>query len=266
MKCGICPRGCNLTADPAGFCRARQGYGRITSIAVDPIEKKPLRHFYPGRPILSVGGAGCNMTCAYCQNHGFSQESPPSEFISPKQLLELALNLPDNLGVAFTYNEPLIHIEYLLDAAPLLRESGLKVVLVTNGFVNREPLLRLLPFVDAMNIDVKGFSAGWYSQLGGCLETVKQTVELCVPRCHAEVTSLIVPGENDGEEEMERLSSWLASLSPEIPLHLSRFFPRHQLADKPPTPVETLTHLAEIARKSLKYVYIGNVQQQKLPP
>jgi pyruvate formate lyase activating enzyme len=228
-------------------------------MAVDPIEKKPLRHFYPGRPILSVGGIGCNMSCAYCQNHRISQDAPPAEYVPPEKLLEFALKIPDNLGVAFTYNEPLVGMEYLLDAAPLLREHGMKTVLVTNGYVNEQPLLRLLPHIDAMNIDVKGFSEAWYHRLGGDLTTVKRTAELCVPRCHVEVTSLIVPGENDGEGDMEQLTSWLASLSPDIPLHLSRFFPRHRMTGKPPTPAETLHRLSEVARKHLRHVYIGNV-------
>jgi pyruvate formate lyase activating enzyme len=199
------------------------------------------------------------MSCGYCQNHHISQEAEQVEFVQPEELLKLALSVPDNLGVAFTYNEPLMHMEYILGAAPLLQKHGLKVVLVTNGYVNETPLLRLLPYIDAMNIDVKGFTEEWYRQLGGCLATVKRTVELCVPRCHVEVTTLIVPGENDGEGEMEQLSSWLASLSPETPLHLSRFFPRYHMTDKPPTPVETLHRLAEVARLRLRWVYVGNV-------
>jgi pyruvate formate lyase activating enzyme len=228
-------------------------------MAVDPIEKKPLRHFFPGRPILSIGSYGCNMTCGYCQNHRISQASSAAETISPERLLELALAVPDNIGLAFTYNEPLIGMEFLTQTAQLLRENGLKTVLVTNGFVNEQPLLRLLPFIDAMNIDVKGFSEAWYQKLGGDLQPVLRTVELCVPRCHVEITSLIVPGENDGDDEMMRLSSKLASLSPDIPLHLSRFFPRHRMTGIAPTPVETLRRLAEIAGMKLRHVYIGNV-------
>ena len=268
MRCDNCPRNCELNDGQTGFCRARRcengrivcvNYGKITSAALDPIEKKPLRHFYPGRHILSVGSYGCNMSCDYCQNHGLSRGDPPAQTIQPKELLDMALSIPQNLGVAFTYNEPLIGMEYLLDAAPLLQAAGLKTVLVTNGYVSGQPLLRLLPFIDAANIDVKGFSDDWYRRLGGGLAPVRRAVELCVPRCHVEITMLIVPGENDGEEETERLSSWLASLSPEIPLHLSRFFPRHRMTDKPPTPVETLHRLAGVARRALKYVYIGNV-------
>jgi pyruvate formate lyase activating enzyme len=259
MKCGICPRRCDLAENPAGFCGGRGNYGRFTAISVDPVEKKPLRHFYPGRPILSAGSYGCNMSCGYCQNHRISQDVPPTEYVAPEKLLELALNVPDNIGAAFTYNEPLISMEYLLDAAPLLREKGLAAVLVTNGYVSEQPLLRLLPHIGAMNIDVKGFSAGWYKELGGCLETVKRTVELCAARTHTEITALIVPGKNDGDGDMERLTCWLAGLSPDIPLHLSRFFPRHRMAETPPTPVETLHRLADIARRRLKYVYVGNV-------
>ncbi len=268
MICNICPRGCNLSNNQIGFCKARKctdgeircdNYGKITSIALDPIEKKPLYHFYPGSYILSVGSYGCNMRCPHCQNSSISMDTAESHYISPEKLLDLAVSSPDNIGAAFTYNEPLIGMEYLTDTAPLLKEAGLKTVVVTNGYACEEPLKKLLPYVDAMNIDVKGFTEEFYQKLGGSLETVKKNAELCVSFCHVEITTLIIPGENDNDWEMEELAAWLSSLSPDIPLHITRFFPRYRMTEKQPTPIDTLIRLAGIARKYVKTVHIGNV-------
>ncbi|MDR2089044.1 MAG: AmmeMemoRadiSam system radical SAM enzyme [Clostridiales Family XIII bacterium] len=267
-RCGLCPHRCLVREGRAGLCGARrnvggelraESYGRVSSLALDPIEKKPLYHFHAGRSILSMGGYGCNMTCSFCQNSSISQEKPHTEFISPERLAEIAASAPENLGLAFTYNEPLIGAEYLLDAAPLLRRAGMKVVLVSNGMICPEPLEELLPFIDAMNIDVKAFSPEFYRRMGGDLETVKRNVARCAACCHVEVTTLIIPGENDGDGEMAALSEWLASISRGIPLHLSRFFPRHRMREKPPTPVASLSRLAEIAGRALRHVHIGNV-------
>lgn len=264
--CRLCPHGCKIKDGQIGLCGVRkniggilraESYGLISSLALDPIEKKPLRRFHPGRQILSAGSYGCNMTCAYCQNSAISQKIPETRFISPGELTGIAKSTRGNLGLAFTYNEPLMSMEYLLDAAPLLKDAGLKVVLVTNGLVSHAPLEALLPHVDAMNIDVKAFTKEGYRALGGDLETVKHTVELSAEACHVEVTALIVPGKNDGKEEMEALSEWLASISPDIPLHLSRFFPRYKMTDAQPTPVEKLNALAETAKRILKHVYMG---------
>lgn len=268
LRCKLCPHACLIPAGGMGLCRVRrnqggvllaESYGRISSMALDPIEKKPLLHFYPGSHILSVGSYGCNMRCPFCQNSAISQGFPATEAVSPEGLARIAKSCRGNLGVAFTYNEPLVGIEYLLDAAPLLRDAGLKTVLVTGGLIEKAPLLELLPCIDAMNIDVKGFTAEYYHKLGGDLETVKRSVELCAASCHVEVTTLIVPGENDGESEMEALSTWLASLSPDIPLHITRFFPRYRMTDGAPTPLPTLRKLAEAAKRRLRYVHIGNV-------
>jgi len=228
-------------------------------LSLDPIEKKPLRHFYPGSRILSLGGYGCNMRCAFCQNSDISQYKAVTEFYAPADLLQAARRQIKNIGLAFTYNEPLINIEYILDTAPLFKECGLKVVLVTNGLICAEPLAVLLPWVDALNIDVKGHTEEYYRKLGGDLQTVKKTVENSASNCHVEITTLVAPGENDSVEEIEALTDWLASISSDIPLHLSRFFPRYLMTNKAPTPVETLNKLAAIARHRLKYVYIGNV-------
>ncbi|MDR3240306.1 MAG: AmmeMemoRadiSam system radical SAM enzyme [Clostridiales bacterium] len=268
VRCGLCPHACAIKDGEAGFCRVRAnrggtlyalGYGEISSLAVDPIEKKPLRHFYPGRVILSAGSYGCNMRCGYCQNSSISQEKPVTESISPDQMAALAQSIPENLGIAFTYNEPLMSAEYLLDTAPLIQDMGLKAVLVTNGLACREPLAAVLPFVDAMNIDIKGFTPEFYQKLGGRLETVKETVEQCAGMCHVEATMLVIPGENDSDAEMIALSEWLAGVSRDIPLHLSRFFPGYKMKEKAATPIETLRRLAGLAHRHLEHVYLGNV-------
>ncbi|MDR3294619.1 MAG: AmmeMemoRadiSam system radical SAM enzyme [Clostridiales Family XIII bacterium] len=279
LRCILCPHACLIPEGQTGLCGARrnaagvlhaENYGRISALALDPVEKKPLRRFHPGRQILSAGSYGCNMRCAFCQNSDISQIAPQTagrepaaygqtRFFSPEELLEAAASVPDNLGLAFTYNEPLTGIEYILDTAPLIREAGLKVVLVSNGLACREPLSALLPFVDAMNIDIKGFTPEFYRKLNGDLETVKRSMAQCAAACHVEATCLIIPGENDGESEMAGLSAWLASISPAIPLHVTRFFPRHKMTDKAPTPPETLYRLAEIAKERLEYVFVGNV-------
>jgi len=268
VKCLLCPHNCLIAEDKTGRCLVRrhqnskliaEGYGRISALSLDPIEKKPLHRFYPGALILSAGSYGCNMHCAFCQNSAISQDRAVTEFYAPEELLHIAHRQSQNIGLAFTYNEPLINMEYMLDTAPLLREHGLKVALVTNGLVCAEPLTALLPWIDALNIDVKAYSEDYYHRLGGDLQTVKATVEYAAACCHVEITTLVVPGDNDGAAEMEALTDWLASISPEIPLHLSRFFPRYRLTEKPPTPIETLNKLTAIARRRLRYVYIGNV-------
>jgi len=268
VGCRLCPHSCVLRPGGTGLCGVRrnvdgvlyaESYGCVSGMAMDPIEKKPLRRFYPGSRILSVGSYGCNLSCSFCQNSSISQEVPQTRFVSPEALAETAKGQPGNLGVAFTYNEPLVGMEYLLDAAPLLKSAGLKTVLVTNGTVNAGPLEALLPFVDAMNIDVKCFTEQGYETLGGDLGAVKQSVKRCAEACHVEITALIVPGENDTAEEMQALSRWLASVSPGIPLHITRFFPRYQMTDRPPTPVPKLEELAAVARRELETVYLGNV-------
>ncbi|MBR6267342.1 MAG: AmmeMemoRadiSam system radical SAM enzyme [Selenomonadaceae bacterium] len=273
MKCRICPHHCELSIGQTGRCRARRNidgnivplnYGRVTSIALDPIEKKPLMRFYPGEFILSVCGFCCNLSCPFCQNHEISMagEEFPTRPLPPEQLAEIAKELAreprGNLGVAFTYNEPFISFEYVMDTAKLLKPLGLHTVLVTNGTVEQEPLKELLPWISAMNIDLKGFRQEYYDWLGGNLETVKNTIRLSSESVHVEVTTLIVPGENDGPEEMEKEAEWLAGISPDIPLHISRFFPRHHVQNRPPTPVERIHQLCRVAGKYLKYVYPGN--------
>lgn len=274
VKCGLCPHNCELAAGQVGFCRTRRNqegriqslnYGQVTSLALDPIEKKPLYHFQPGSAILSLGSFGCNMACCFCQNHTISQGGAEEVRgqLSPEQLVELAQETTmkhGSIGVAFTYNEPLLSYEYLLDTAPLLQQAGQRVVLVTNGQIEAEPLQALLPYVDAMNIDLKTFSADHYEKLGGSLAAAQRTIELAAKAgVHVEVTTLVVPGISDDTEAFVREVAWLASISPELPLHLSRYFPRYKYAE-PVTPLEKLQEFREIAAKKLKHVYLGNVR------
>jgi pyruvate formate lyase activating enzyme len=257
-----------------GHCRGRanragkivcENYGFVTGLALDPIEKKPLYHFFPGRFILSVGSYGCNLRCPFCQNSHIAmagaeirRSAKGGEVFSPAELVALAQGRRENIGLAYTYNEPLIGYEFVRDCARLANQAGLRNVLVTNGMICREPLLALLPDIHAMNIDLKGFTGRFYDWVGGSLETVKETIRLAAAACHVEVTTLIVPGENDSAAEIGELAGWLASVSPTIPLHITCFFPRWQLTDRPPTPVATVYRLARTARRYLRYVHEGN--------
>lgn len=272
VECEICPHHCRIEEGHVGLCKGRtnrkgkivsENYGKLTSMALDPIEKKPLYHFYPGSKILSVGSYGCNLNCPFCQNCDISMvgsDEIETSQVSCKELVEKAFQLKDrgNIGIAYTYNEPLISCEFVKDCAELARKSGLKNVVVTNGYICEEPLKKLLLHIDAFNIDLKGFTEDYYHKLRGDLETVKRSIELASEKSHVEVTTLIVPGENDREEEMRELSGWLASVNPEIPLHISRFFPRWHMLDRDATPVKQVYRLAQIARENLKYVYEGN--------
>ena len=277
--CPVCPHRCMLSEGQTGLCRARGmrdgeivplNYGIVSSIALDPIEKKPLARYYPGSVILSVGSFGCNLRCPFCQNWEISTSDGDefvrggNNFLSPGKLTELAdrLRSRGNIGAAFTYNEPLVGWEYVGDTAKLLREKGLKTVLVTNGCVNGEIAERLLPYVDALNIDLKSFRAETYEKiLGGDLETVKRFIARAAEDCHVELTTLIVPGMNDSEEEIRELTDWVASLphGEEIPLHLTRFFPRYNMTDRRPTERQSVLRLVSAAREKLRYVYPGNM-------
>ena len=245
-------------------------YGRVSSLAIDPIEKKPLYRFYPESMILSVGSYGCNLKCPFCQNVEISladgREKPYAEYVSPEKLCELAVKYKSrgNIGVAYTYNEPLVGWEYVRDAAKLVHEAGMKNVLVTNGSAMRQILDELSEYIDAMNIDLKCFNEAYYKNvLKGDFDTVKDFIVKVLSFSHVELTTLIIPDENDSDEEMEELSSWIHELEissgKNIPLHITRFFPRSRYSDRMPTPVASVYHLADIARKKLKYVYEGNV-------
>ena len=282
-NCGVCFRHCEIPEGGIGFCGARTtrdgrvtaaNYGKITSLALDPVEKKPLARFFPGSMILSAGSYGCNLRCPFCQNHEISWSKEAMRFadradvFSPEELAAAADMCRDrgNIGVAFTYNEPLVGYEYVRDTAKLVRGSGMKNVLVTNGTASLSVLEELLPWVDAMNIDLKGFTDRYYREvLGGDLGTVKAFIARAVRSCHVELTCLIVPGENDTEAELRSMCEWIASLpcrgghdGTQIPLHLSRFFPRFHMRDRRATDVGLIYRLADAARDYLEYVYTGN--------
>lgn len=272
IACRLCPHHCQLEEGKIGFCRARinrcdviedLNYGVVTAIALDPIEKKPLRHFYPGSRILSVGSFGCNLRCSFCQNYEISMagiEEAHGRRMTPQSLVANALRLvgEGNIGLAYTYNEPLVGFEFVRDCAQEAKKNGLKNVLVTNGCFCEEPLREILPDIDALNIDLKAFNQEFYQNISGDLETVKQAIRIASETCHVEVTTLIVPGENDSEVEIRALSQWLGSVGRTIPLHLSRFFPRYEMTDRAATDVAQVYHLADIARESLDFVYAGN--------
>lgn len=270
IKCLLCPKECLIKNGEVGFCRARKNinnklysliYAKISSSGFDPIEKKPLYHFLPGSSVLSLGTVGCNFICFFCQNWTISQgniENIPVENLSPEKAVQLALQ-NNSPGIAYTYSEPLIWYEYVLDTAKLARKNKIKNILVTNGFINHEPLIELLPYVDAMNIDLKSFRDSFYQKYcKGNLSSILKTIELSRKYCHIEITNLIIPGLNDSEEEIKDMTNWIASLDPKIPLHFSRYFPCYQM-DIPATPISTLYKARDIAKKKLKYVYIGNI-------
>lgn len=274
--CQVCMHQCALSPGQMGICKARKNvngqivcanYGRISSIALDPIEKKPLHMFYPGSLILSVGSFGCNLRCPFCQNHEISMagsESAHTMEVTPRMLADKALAYKDagNIGVAYTYNEPLIGWEYVRDTAVLVKEAGMKNVLVTNGSAELSILEELLPYIDAMNIDLKGFRQEYYEKLGGNLETVKKFIIRAAADCHVELTTLIVPEKNDKVSEMEEEAAWIASVEDsagkKIPLHVTRFFPRYHMLDKEATDIAGIHRLADAARKYLNYVFVGN--------
>ena len=278
-KCNVCYRKCEIKEGETGFCCVRTNasgqvvpvnYGRITSIALDPIEKKPLSRFMPGSRILSVGSYGCNLRCPFCQNYEISWSDEAYEYgeaariLMPEDLADLALRYKSegNVGVAFTYNEPLVGYEYVRDTARLVHENGMVNVLVSNGMASLEVLQELVPY-----IDLKGFTDRYYRDvLGGDRKMVMEFISEAVRHCHVELTTLIIPGENDSIEEIKELSKWISeltdidgnSIGQDIPLHISRFFPRFHMTDRAATDVGLVYELADAARQNLKYVYTGN--------
>lgn len=274
VRCGICPHRCLIKEGNFGICKVRINkggelfainYGKIASMALDPIEKKPLRNFYPGSNILSVGSIGCNFRCDFCQNWSISQsggENLEIPEVSSENLVKRALELiPNgNIGIAFTYNEPAIWYEYVLDTSKKAKEAGLKVVLVSNGYFNDAPLLELLPFVDAMNIDLKAFNENFYTGIcGGNLEDVKNTILKASKFAHIEISTLVIPGLNDDPKDISEMASWLSKISPDISLHFSRYHPSYKRTEPPPTSLEILERCQKEAQKYLKNVYLGNV-------
>ena len=275
VTCTACPHACSLAPGQAGYCRARvanaeavvaQSYGRITSLALDPIEKKPISRWNPGTTVLSLGSYGCTMRCPFCQNDSIAQAGAGDVrwyAATPQEIVQQALDLRnrDCIGIAYTYNEPLAAWEFVRDTAELAHAAGLKNVLVSNGMVNAEPLAEVAPLIDAANIDLKCFTEEGYRSLGGDLAAVKRTIETlaALDSCHLEVTTLVVPGLNDSRQEIDALCTWLAGIDPDIPYHLSRFFPHFKMADARPTPIMTMHALAAVARGRMGTVLLGNM-------
>ncbi len=273
IVCGVCFHHCRLKNGQSGLCRARKNengqnlclnYGKITSMALDPIEKKPLYMFYPGAKILSLGSFGCNLNCPFCQNDSIScadERTASWEYLSPGKLAGIAEGLKGegNIGIAFTYNEPMIAWEFILDMAVEIKKRDMKNVVVTNGSVSLEILEKLLPYIDAFNIDLKGFTQAWYKKLGGDLQSVLDFIIRAAKGSHVELTTLIVPDENDSVEEMRHICEWIASVDKGIPLHITRFFPRRDMKERAPTDIALMRRLYECAREELPNVFLGNV-------
>lgn len=269
IKCLLCPHYCVIAIEKTGFCGVRKNmkgklysliYGEITSIALDPIEKKPLYHWHPGEFILSIGTKGCNFKCGFCQNWGISQDLIcPTESTTAEYLIKEAKRL-NSFGIAYTYNEPFIWYEFILDTAKKIKLEGLENVLVTNGYINLEPLEELLPYIDAANIDLKSIEDSFYRETcKGDLNTVLEAIKKIYRSCHIEITNLVIPTLNDKEENFIKLVDWIyENLGDSVPLHFSRYFPSYKF-NISSTPIETLKKAEEIAKKKLKYVYLGNV-------
>ena len=267
LICELCPNFCKIAEDKVGRCLGRKNiggklyainYGEVVSMAIDPMEKKPLYHFYPGEEIFSVATYGCNLLCPFCQNWEISQKRSPSRYLSPENLIEEAKKHFTKF-IAYTYTEPVIWFEYLLAVTKLAHEAGIKNVLVTNGMINEDPLRELLPHIDAMNIDLKSIRDEFYSNfIKGNLGTVLNTIRIAKKSCHIELTNLLIPGKNDKKEDIADLVDFVSELGKETVLHFSRYFPHYKLS-LPPTPIETLRLAYKIGKEKLYYVYVGNV-------
>lgn len=266
VYCVLCPHYCKIPPERLGKCRVRKNidgklytlnYGKITSYAYDPIEKKPLYHFYPGSSIFSIGTFGCNLECDFCQNWETVYHHYLSVDMEDKDIFTLA-KAKDSIGIAYTYNEPGMWYEYVLYLSKKSKDMGLKNVLVTNGYINREPLLELLPYIDAMNIDLKSMNEGFYKTIcKGSLTPVLETIEEAYKTTHIEITTLVIDDENSSSDEIEELAKKISSIDKSIPLHLSRYFPAYKMK-LPPTKIETLLNARDTAKKYLDYIYIGN--------
>ena len=268
IACSLCPNACVIAEGGHGSCRVRFNkagtmelpfYGRVSSLAVDPIEKKPLYHFHPGSAILSVGFVGCSFRCQFCQNWHISQTTDvETRYVGPEELVSIAKR-ERSFALAYTYSEPLVHAEYILDAARLARESGLKNVIVSNGYVRPEPAEEILGVMDAANVDLKSSDPEFYhTETGGKLEEVKRFIAQAAGRIHLEVTTLVIPTKNDDDGQVDAIARFLASLDPSIPLHLSCYHPQYRYRIRP-TPAATVERLARVARRHLRHVYVGNI-------
>jgi len=268
-ECFLCPHNCTLQEGKKGICGTRMNrdgklytaiYGEVTSAAMDPIEKKPLYHFYPGSKIFSIGTKGCNLSCPFCQNWSISQNSDTgSKYYDSDEIVKTAIT-NDSIGIAYTYSEPIIWFEYVKDTALLAKQHGLKNVLVTNGYINQAPLEEMMGFIDAMNIDLKCYNNDTYSKkLKGGLDPVKDTIKTAYEKgCFIEITTLIVPGINDNINELIEIAEFIASIDKRIPWHLSRYHPSYKYNESS-TDIDFITKVWESAIKILDYVFTGNI-------
>jgi len=270
VRCLLCPNCCLIAEDKKGRCGVRvnkQGklyseiYNRVTSVALDPIEKKPLYHYHRGEYILSLGTKGCSFVCPWCQNWTISQDrTAPTEAITTDEVIGKAKQT-GSFGIAYTYNEPFIWFEFVLECCKKAHDNGLENVFVTNGYINKDPFNEILPYIDAMNIDVKSIDEDFYKKYClGALAPVLENVKTAKAKgIHIELTNLIIPTLNDSKETLEELVDWMVeNVGCNVPLHFSRYFPCYKTSI-PPTPIATLKMAKEIAEKKLKYVYLGNV-------
>jgi len=272
VRCTLCPNYCIISLDKYGQCQGRKNiggvlyatnFGECTSIAMDTIEKKPLYHFHPGKLILSVSPNSCNMKCPWCQNAEISQEKFPTKFISPEDMVKIALGKA-SFGIAYTYTEPLTWYEYIKETGKIAKEKGLKNVLVTNGMINEEPFMEILPLIDAMNIDLKSMNSDIYKRVvKGDLNTVLNTIRIAKKHAHIEVTDLLIPDLNDSTNDIKMLVDFIKEIGKDIPLHFSRYFPHYKWS-APPTPAETMIKAYNIAKEELMYVYVGNIFMSKI--
>lgn len=267
VQCNLCPHRCKIKKGKSGLCFIRKNidgrlyqaaYGEVTSLNLDPIEKKPLYHFYPGTNILSIGTNGCNLKCAFCQNYTISTQETFREEVSIENLVKLAKE-HNSIGIAYTYNEPIIWFEFVKDCAIAFRKSGLKNIIVSNGNINQEPLLDLIKVIDAANIDLKGFTDDFYNWVKGDLNSVKETIKILFENnIHTEVTFLLINNKNDDIDDFRRMCEFLAGISKDLPLHISRYFPAYK-CNEPPTDILKMTEFYREAKKYLNYVYLGNI-------
>ena len=268
LKCNLCPHGCIISDGRTGVCMVRMNeggelslpfYGRLSAVSTDPIEKKPLYHFYPGSSIFSVGFYGCSFRCPFCQNFRIAHSTPSGgSRIEPEDLVETAMREGAS-SIAYTYSEPLIHFEWILETSKIAHKRGLSNVLVSNGYINREPAEELLPHIDAANIDLKSFRNDYYTKvIGGRVQPVLDFIALAARDTHVEVTTLVIPEETDSEEEISDIAGFLAELNPDMPYHLSAYYPTYKYTKRPTSPQKVL-RLVDVAKRHLNHVYPGNV-------
>ncbi len=275
LRCTICPHQCVLAEGKRGVCATKENrdgkiidlsYGRLSALAIDPIEKKPLVHFYPGSRALSISSIGCNFVCPWCQNFELSQskiDDVHTRYMEPESVVEIAL-AQDCTSIAYTYNEPLINLNYVIDTAKFAKESGVKNVLVTNGYTSIPAFSHAVEYIDAANVDWKSFSPEFYKKHCGAdlFRVLEATQYMYEHDVHVEITFLIIPETNDSPDEIREMAKHIVdNMDPDIPLHLSRFFPMYKFKHLPPTPVETLMKAKKIAmEEGLNYVFVGNVR------